>query len=86
MHKRKRPTKKQRETYDRLRAQYKKIEEYTDYELDAVIAVVSDYFGHEFWMMLNGIDAYFEKRDRKRKIQEELAELVCQEEIFVKRL
>lgn len=66
------PTKRQKEIYRRIRESYKKIEEYTDAELDATIAVVSDHFGDDFWMMLNGIDAYFEKRNRKRKLREDL--------------
>lgn len=50
--------------YTDLRTQFKKIETYTDEELEATIAVLGDTLP-EAYKYLNFIDAYFERRRRK---------------------
>jgi hypothetical protein len=50
--------------YTDLRTQFKKIETYTDEELEATIAVLGDSLP-EVFKYLNFIDAYFERRKRR---------------------
>lgn len=54
----------QQAVYTDLRAQFKKIETYTDEELEATIAVLGDTLPEAF-KYLNFIDAYFERRKRR---------------------
>ena len=44
----------------------KQIDEHTDQELNMAIANAMARFGHDFWLMLHGIDAYMERRSRHR--------------------
>lgn len=62
----KKPTQDQQILYNQLRSSFKKIEDYTDAELDAVIAVVGDK-NPEAYTLLNFVDAYFERRSRRQK-------------------
>lgn len=54
--------------YNSLQGQFKKIENYTDDELKAVIAVLASTLP-EAYKYLNFIDAYFEQRRRKLGIE-----------------
>ena len=46
----------------------KLIEEHSDAELDAAVQEAEKTFGnHLFYKMLHGVDAYFERRKRRRK-------------------
>lgn len=59
------PTREQVDTYNEVRRSFKRIEDYTDEELAAVIAVVP--FNHSIaYELLNFVDCYFEKRRRKQ--------------------
>lgn len=60
----KRASKVQQDIYTDLRSQFKKIETYTDEELEATIAVLGDSLPEAF-KYLNFIDAYFERRKRR---------------------
>lgn len=60
------PSPKQLDTYTDLRTQFKRIENYTDEELEATIAVLGS---KENYLILNFIDAYFERRERKRRAE-----------------
>lgn len=59
------PTAQQRAHYVDLRRSFKRIEEYTEEDLDSVIACVP-YDHPEAFTILNFIDCYFERRARKR--------------------
>ena len=60
----KKPTHAQIDTYNALRGQFKKIENYSDDELSATVSVLADALP-EAYKYLNFIDAYFEQRKRK---------------------
>lgn len=59
-----RPSQAQTETYLNLRGLFKRIDAYTDEELDATIAVLGSELP-DAYRILNFIDAYFERRRRK---------------------
>lgn len=59
------PTDDQRSIYACLRGSYKRIEEYTDEELEAVKVVVPSKYPAA-WELLNFVDCYFEARKRKQ--------------------
>lgn len=50
------------------RRQLKRIERHTDDELNAVIEQAFRRFGEDFYLMLHGIDAYMERRKRRKQI------------------
>lgn len=58
------PSTAQRQIVNDLRNSFKRIENYTDEELAAVIAVYGADLPHAF-QYLNFIDSYFEQRKRK---------------------
>lgn len=60
----KQPTEKQIITYNELRGAFKKIEDYSDDELNATIEVLAAQLP-EAYRYLNFIDAYFERRRRR---------------------
>lgn len=41
------------------------IKKHTDVELDAAVNQAVAEFGERFWVLLHGIDAYMERRERK---------------------
>ena len=43
----------------------KRIKKHTDVELDAAVNQAVAEFGERFWVLLHGIDAYMERRERK---------------------
>lgn len=60
------PSVEAQEIYHNLRTQFKRIENYSDDELEATIAVLGT---KENYALLNFIDAYFERRKRRLKAE-----------------
>jgi len=57
-----------------MSTQFKKIKDYTPFELDEAVKTAVDRCENgegplNFWTILNGVDAYFERR-RRKEIQE----------------
>jgi hypothetical protein len=52
---------------------FKKIVDYTPDELESAIKAslqhCGEHGGLDFYILLNGVDAYFEKRNRKRQLE-----------------
>lgn len=65
----KKPSLEQEALYHGLQGQFKKIEKYTDQELDATVAVLGQSLPSAY-QYLNFIDAYFERRARKARAAE----------------
>ncbi len=58
-------------------ARFKRIKDYDSFELDNAIKAAVDYCEAsklEFWVIFNGVDAYFERR-RRREEKEQAARL-----------
>lgn len=55
----------------------KRIEDHSDAELNAAIERAARKFGDDFYVMLHGIDAYMERRSRRRAARIQRAADVC---------
>lgn len=51
------------------RRELKRIERHTNEELDAAVEAARKRFGDEFWLLLHGIDAYQERRKRRKELR-----------------